>query len=58
MRNTADRSGEEGLPGNVAEERLGEVPGEVVGSELGQGHHTGPRLFRGGPWGDEKGLGG
>lgn len=48
------RCGAAGLPGSVADERLGEVPGEIVGSELRQGHHTGPCLFRRGPWGDER----
>lgn len=37
------------LPGNVADERLGEVPGEVVGTELRLAHHSGPRLFCRGP---------
>lgn len=51
----AERSGEEGLPGSMTDERLGQVLGEVVRSELGQGHHTRPCLVCGGPWGDEKG---
>lgn len=45
-----DHSGEQGvwqgrLPGGVAEQRLWQVPGKVVGSKLGDGHHTRPRLF-------------
>lgn len=49
---------EAGLPGSVADERLGEVPGEAVGVELRQGRHSGPRLFCRGPWGDKRGWGG
>lgn len=43
------------LPGSVADERLGEVPGEVIGTELRQGHHARPCLFYRGPWGDKRG---
>lgn len=39
-----------GLPGSVAEQRLWQVPGEVVGSKLREGHHTRPRLFGRSPW--------
>lgn len=39
-----------GLPGSVAEQRLRQVPGEVVGSKLGEGRHTRPRLFCRSPW--------
>lgn len=53
-----ERVWEEGLPGSMADERLGEVPGEVVGSELAQGHHPRPRVFGRGPWRDEKARGG
>lgn len=47
-----------GLPGRVVDERLREVAGEAVGAELGEGGHARPRLFCGGPWGDERRWGG
>lgn len=39
-----------GLPGSVAEQRLWQVPGEVVGSKLREGRHTRPCLFCRSPW--------
>lgn len=48
---TASRRGGWGgrLPGNVADERLGQVPGEVVGTELRLACYSGPGIFCRGP---------
>lgn len=57
-RKQEEKGAEAGLPGSVAEERLGKVPGEVVGSELRQGRHARPRLFSRSPWGERRRWGG
>lgn len=39
-----------GLPGSMVEQRLWQVPGEVVGSKLREGRYTRPCLFCRSPW--------